>query len=129
MLRMMRALPILVVRPTVLSFLIAMAVGGAASAQSTVAGGGSFSLVVKSDGTAWAFGFNNNGQLGDNTLADKTWPQQVPGLSGIQAVAAGELHSMALTTSGSVYVWGDNFFNQVGDNTCLIHRNVGRTLR
>jgi alpha-tubulin suppressor-like RCC1 family protein len=117
MLQMMRAVRILVLRPTILSLLVALAIGKSAFAQSTVAAGGNHTLVVKSDGTLWSFGFNNNGQLGDNTLVDKTWPQQVPGLSGIQAVAAGELHSMALTSTGTVYVWGDNFFNQVGDNT------------
>jgi hypothetical protein len=71
-------------------------------AQSTIAAGGAFTLVVKSDGTLWSFGLNNNGQLGLNSLVSQKSPIQVPGLNGVQAVAAGSLHSMALTTGGAL---------------------------
>jgi alpha-tubulin suppressor-like RCC1 family protein len=84
-------------------------------AQSTVAGGGAFTLVVKSDGTVWAFGLNNNGQLGINSLINNKTPIQIPGLSGVTTAAAGGLHSMALTSSGALRVWGDNLYGQVGD--------------
>ena len=94
-----------------------LALPAPAPAQSTVAAGGAFTLIVKSDGTLWSFGLNNNGQLGINSLVTQKTPIQVPGLSGIQTVAAGSLHSMALTTSGAVYVWGDNLNGQVGDLT------------
>jgi alpha-tubulin suppressor-like RCC1 family protein len=107
----------LAIRTTVLLLATVIAGASVARAQSGVAGGGAFTLVVKSDGSLWAFGLNNNGQLGDNTTTTRKSPQQVTGLSNIQAVAAGGVHSMALTSSGTLYVWGDNVYGQVGDNT------------
>ena len=87
MLRLLAALVTgLSIRLTLLSFALAFALPIAASAQSTVASGGAFTLVVKNDGTVWAFGFNNNGQLGDNSFTTRKWPKQIAGLSGIQAV-------------------------------------------
>jgi alpha-tubulin suppressor-like RCC1 family protein len=100
---------------TVLLLVFAFGFGSVGAAQSTLAGGGAFTLVVKSDGTVWAFGLNNNGQLGDNSLTTRKTAQQISGLSSIQSVAAGSLHSMALTTGGALYVWGDNLYGQVGD--------------
>ena len=66
-----------------------------------IAGGGSgnslsgFGLAVKSDGTVWSWGYNANGQLGDNTLTNRHAPVQAIGLSGITSVGAGEDHSLA----------------------------------
>jgi len=94
-----------------LSFVIVAAVtllaAGPAYAQ-TLAGGESFSIVLKSDGTVWTFGDNGFGQLGDNSTTDSKVPKQVSGLTGIVAVAAGGYHAMALTNTGNLYVWGYN---------------------
>jgi alpha-tubulin suppressor-like RCC1 family protein len=118
MLRISRAVKRLFVRPTLLSFLIAMTVSAAAFGQSTTAaGGGAFTLVVKSDGSLWSFGLNNNGQLGINSLVNNKTPIQISGLSNIASVSAGGVHAMALTSSGALYVWGDNLYGQVGDAT------------
>jgi len=118
MLRLLAALVTgLSIRLTLLSFATAIALPIPLFAQSTVAAGGAFTLVVKSDGTLWAFGLNNNGQIGDNSTTTRKSPQQVAGLSNIQAVAAGGVHAMAQTTSGGLYVWGDNLYSQVGDGT------------
>lgn len=87
-------------RPTILSLAIIFVIAQAASAQSTVAGGAAFTVVVKSDGT-WAFGANSDGQLGDNTTTAHKSPVQVAGLSNIQAVAASGAHVLALTSNGT----------------------------
>lgn len=87
--------------------------------SAAIASGGTHTLVVKSDGTAWAAGGNANGQLGDNTTTTRKTFVQVPGLTNIVKVATGGQHSMAITAGGALYVWGDNAFGQVGDGTVI----------
>jgi alpha-tubulin suppressor-like RCC1 family protein len=84
-----------------------------------VAAGASHSLAVKTDGTVWAWGYNNYGQLGNNTTVQKNAPVQVSGLSGVTNVAAGESYSLALKRDGTVWAWGWNLFGQLGDNTTV----------
>lgn len=76
-----------------------------------------FSLALKSDGTVWAWGRNNQGQLGDGTTTDRHVPVQVSTITGITAIAAGGFHSLALKSDGTVWAWGDNYEGQLGDNT------------
>jgi alpha-tubulin suppressor-like RCC1 family protein len=85
---------------------------------SPIAGGNWGSLRVKSDGTAWAWGYNSNGQLGDGTTTSQATPVQVSGLSGVTAVSAGEdSYSLALLSDGTVWAWGSNSNGQLGDGT------------
>jgi alpha-tubulin suppressor-like RCC1 family protein len=69
-----------------------------------IAAGDDFSLALKSDGTVWAWGRNDRGQLGA-TSSDKCGPQQLPcsvspiqvrNLTGVTSIAAGGAHSLAL---------------------------------
>ena len=78
-------------------------------------GGNGFSLALKSDGTVWAWGANNNGQLGDGTTTTRTTPVQVSGLTNAVAIAAGESHSLAVLADGTVVDWGYNDDAQLGD--------------
>ena len=59
---------------------------------------------------AFAWGYNNTGQLGTNTpVAAHTLPTAVAGLpTGVNVldVAAGEGHSLALLADGTVWAWG-----------------------
>jgi len=83
----------------------------------TIAAGISHSLAIKSDGTVWAWGRNNYGQLGDGTTTDSNVPVQVSGLSGAVGVAAGEFHSLAAKSDGTIWAWGRNNYGQLGDGT------------
>src|SRR6266851_7500120 len=58
------------------------------------------SLALKSDGTAWGWGYNYYGQLGNNSTANSSVPVQVSGLSGVTAIAAGGYHSLAVQQYG-----------------------------
>jgi alpha-tubulin suppressor-like RCC1 family protein len=79
--------------------------------------GGSHSLAVKSDGTAWAWGFNTQGELGDGTTNERSTPVQVSGLSGVTAIAAGWYHSLAVKSDGTAWAWGENAYGDLGDGT------------
>jgi alpha-tubulin suppressor-like RCC1 family protein len=71
-----------------------------------VAGGSSFSLAVRSDGTVWSWGYNNYGQLGDTVWPSRNTPAQVSGADAVVAVAAGSATSLALKSDGTVLAWG-----------------------
>ena len=87
-----------------------------------------FSLAVGSDGNAYAWGYNGNGQLGDGTRDDKhapvrvktpdrsTYPDLPADFTYLQ-VSAGTYHSLAVGSDGNVYAWGYNYYGQLGDGT------------
>lgn len=83
-----------------------------------VATGAHHSLALKVDGTVWAWGANDRGQLGNGTYSDRCdAPTQVVGLSGVRAIAAGEYHSLAVKDDGTVWGWGANAGNYLGTGT------------
>lgn len=73
------------------------------------------SLALKSDGSAWAWGANQEGQIGDGSVSDTTTPAAITGLSNVIAVASGGAHSLAVTADGAVWSWGANGSGQLGD--------------
>ena len=83
------------------------------------------SLALCSDGTVVAWGYNSDGELGDNTQINRYVPVAVNTNAGVSAlygktviaIAAGEAHSLALCSDGTVVAWGYNASGQLGDNT------------
>ena len=91
-----------------------------------IAAGCGHSLAVRTNGTAWAWGFGTGGVLGDNTVVAKSSPVAVVGgFTNWCDVAAGGRplqssgHSVGIRTNGSVWTWGCNNSGQLGDNTGL----------
>ena len=82
-----------------------------------IAGGGLYSLALKGDGTIWAWGLNNYGQLGNTTVTRTNTPLQVIGLTNMTAIAGGFDHGLALQSNGTVWAWGRNDFGQLADGT------------
>jgi alpha-tubulin suppressor-like RCC1 family protein len=53
------------------------------------------------------WGWNAYGQLGNNSLDDRSTPTGDV-LTGVEAITAGQTFTCALTTAGAVLCWGDN---------------------
>jgi alpha-tubulin suppressor-like RCC1 family protein len=85
---------------------------------STTAAGYAHTCALLTTGAVQCWGWNNHGQLGDNTRTQRLAPVTVSGLtSGVIAIAAGNFHTCALLTTGAVQCWGWNNHGQLGDNT------------
>ncbi|MCW3105017.1 MAG: hypothetical protein JWO09_3457 [Bacteroidetes bacterium] len=87
------------------------------SGITAIIGGGYHSLFLKNDGTVWACGGNNYGDLGDGTTVNTPTPFQISGLSSVTAMSAGDNHSIFLKSDGTVWSCGLNGSGQLGDGT------------
>ena len=104
-----------------------------------LAAGGAHTCGLVSGGTAYCWGNNQYGQLGDGTTgtgfrsADRTAPVVVSGGLSFTALAGGGVHTCGLLTGGSAYCWGSNASGQLGDGmsgtdrTAPVAVGAGRT--
>jgi len=81
-------------------------------------GAGSCSgYAILSDGTVWAWGRGDLGQLGDGNTAEHSLPVQVKGLTGVAEVVGGGDMAFALERDGALWAWGANAYGQLGDGS------------
>jgi alpha-tubulin suppressor-like RCC1 family protein len=86
-------------------------------------GAGSEQIILKSDGTVWAWGWNSFGQQGDGTTNNTCMPHQALGpggiglLTNVTAIMGGETHNAALRADGTVWEWGRSLFGELGDGS------------
>jgi alpha-tubulin suppressor-like RCC1 family protein len=69
------------------------------------------------DGTVWAWGLNNFGQVGDAEVVAPSAPVQVANVTGVQAVGASSYSGFAILGDGTVAGWGGNNDSALGDGT------------
>jgi alpha-tubulin suppressor-like RCC1 family protein len=70
-------------------------------------------------GAAYCWGYNADGQVGNNSVLPALAPTLVAGLaSGVTAISVGLGHVCAVA-NGAAYCWGDNSTGQLGDNTVI----------
>ena len=80
-----------------------------------------------SGGTAYCWGWNEYGQLGDGTSGYGTYrtaPVAVSGGLSFTALAAGQQHTCGLVAGGTTYCWGSNAWGQIGDGTVGTYRTA-----
>jgi alpha-tubulin suppressor-like RCC1 family protein len=81
--------------------------------------GNSHSCALGAGGTAFCWGWDHSGVLGDGfaLLQDRASPTRVAGGNVFVAISTGGLHNCALTADGSAYCWGLNDDGQLGVGT------------
>jgi alpha-tubulin suppressor-like RCC1 family protein len=100
---------------------------GLVGAVAVISAGSNFSLAIDSTGTAWSWGQNNSGQLGDGTTVQRTSPVSVQGLNDAVAVSGGLFHALALRPGCPFWAWGLNTSGQLGDGTLLNRLTLTQT--
>ena len=94
-----------------------------------VACGLEYTAAIKTDGTLWGWGNNYIGQLGDNTLTNKSSPvQTVAGGTNWKQVFCKSRHTVAIKTDGTLWAWGENNYGQLGDNTTNYYSSPVQTV-
>jgi alpha-tubulin suppressor-like RCC1 family protein len=86
--------------------------------------GYSHTCAAKSDGTAYCWGANDYGELGNNSTVDSASPTAVFSetavagfvLRGVTALGGGRDHTCAVEHSNTVVCWGTNGAGQLGHN-------------
>ena len=87
-----------------------------------VSAGEYHTVAIKTDGSLWACGYNNYGQLGDGTTTQRNISVQVKenasvSFEDVKAVFAGGSHTVAIKNNGTLWAWGSNSYGQLGDGT------------
>ena len=103
--------------------------GGTNWKQVSASNGGKHVSAIKTDGTLWLWGSNENGRLGDNTVANRSSPvQTVSGGTNWKQVSSGSTFTAAIKTDGTLWLWGDNTNGRLGDNTTVARSSPVQTV-
>lgn len=87
-----------------------------------VAANWTHATAIKTNGTLWAWGFNNLGQIGAGGTDTYSIPIQIAsqvGSSSWNNISCGGTHTAAVNDDGSLWVWGYNGHGELGDYTNL----------
>ena len=95
------------------------------AAAASVAAGFDFSVAVTTAGDVYAWGLDNEGQVGGSAASSCAYgvnnvpcsftPLRVNGPGGVSTVSAGYGHTLALTRGGAVWAWGADANGQLGN--------------
>jgi alpha-tubulin suppressor-like RCC1 family protein len=87
--------------------------------SANAAGGAGSAYARRTDGTLWAWGYNNYGQV-DSTITQRSSPIQIPGTTWNE-VSAGSYHALARRTDGTLWGWGYNGYGNLAQNNTVAY--------
>jgi hypothetical protein len=80
--------------------------------------GADHSLGIRANGTAWGWGVNGSGRLGDDTTTAKSSPVSViGGFTDWVQLSAGDGHNLGVRANGTAWAWGIATNGVLGDGT------------
>jgi alpha-tubulin suppressor-like RCC1 family protein len=71
--------------------------------------------------TAWCWGVNDVGQLGNGSTQGSTAIVAVAGGHTYRSLAVGRNHTCGIGTDNHVYCWGDNYYGQLGQPSASMY--------
>ncbi|MFM8528374.1 MAG: RCC1 domain-containing protein [Ilumatobacteraceae bacterium] len=78
------------------------------------------SCALKTDGTVWCWGDNNDWQLGTDpstSVTGRTYAGEVSGLTGVKAISAGDYHTCVILNDDTPRCWGLSGMHQLGNGS------------
>lgn len=91
---------------------------GLPDAIRAISAGTTHTCALTINSTAWCWGDNSNGELGDGSTTRRTTPVLAVGLdSHVNAIVLGYEYTCAVVTNSTVKCWGYNSIGQLGDGT------------
>jgi alpha-tubulin suppressor-like RCC1 family protein len=85
------------------------------SVWTKISNGSNYSLAIQSNGTLWAWGYNDVGQLGLGDQSNRSSPIQIGNITTWKILIGGNVNSnLAIQSNGTLWSWGSNSFGQLG---------------
>ena len=80
-----------------------------------LAAGYNHSMMLRIDGTVWAWGDNSRGELGYTANPLSLYAKQCAGITNARGISAGAYTSYAVRNDSTVWAWGNSFSGQLGN--------------
>jgi alpha-tubulin suppressor-like RCC1 family protein len=101
-----------------------VAVAGTASSDAN-----NHTIAIKTDGTLWSWGEASAGQMGNNSVVDRSSPvQTISAGNNWKEISAALCRSAAIKTDGTLWLWGNNLGGPIGDNSITARSSPVQTV-